>query len=199
MNQHFIVIILVIITNSGHHRELNCNELVVIFSFSSSCFCTSHSVVHCYLLDHHHAWIVASSGSTFHRNYLWLSLRIMIIMIFLIIILNTCRRVYDARTSQSVGQRLSQTNLLSMFGNTRVRRIYKQPNKKGNKQTKWGSNPNFSGKSGIRAHEGSGGQGARSLVLLIIFNINQGHVAPWRTTLDCAITPIPIKYKILQH
>ena len=30
------------------------------------------------------------------------------------------RRVYDARTSQSVGQRLSQTNLLSMFGNTRV-------------------------------------------------------------------------------
>ena len=94
-------------------------------------------------LIHHHAWIVASSGSTFHRNYLWLSLRIMIIMIFLIIIMNTCRRVYDARTSQSVGQRLSQTNLLSMFGNTRVRRIDKQTNKKGNKQTKWGSNPIF--------------------------------------------------------
>ena len=36
----------------------------------------------------------------------------------------SCRRVYDARTSQSVGQRLSQTNLLSMFGSTRERVEY---------------------------------------------------------------------------
>lgn len=37
---------------------------------------------------------------------------------------DSTRRVYDARTSQSVGQRLSQTNLLSMFGNTRERVEY---------------------------------------------------------------------------
>jgi hypothetical protein len=34
------------------------------------------------------------------------------------------RRVYEARTSQSVGQRLSQTNLLSMFGSSRERVEY---------------------------------------------------------------------------
>ena len=34
------------------------------------------------------------------------------------------RRVYEARTSQSVGQRLSQTNLLSIFGSSRERVEY---------------------------------------------------------------------------
>jgi len=37
---------------------------------------------------------------------------------------DSTRRVYDSRTSQSVGQRLSQTNLLSMFGNTKERVEY---------------------------------------------------------------------------
>ena len=31
------------------------------------------------------------------------------------------RRVWEARSSQTVSQRLSQTNLLSMFGQTKVR------------------------------------------------------------------------------
>jgi hypothetical protein len=39
-------------------------------------------------------------------------------------ILYRTRRVYEARTSQSVGQRLSQTNLLSMFGSSRERVEY---------------------------------------------------------------------------
>ena len=34
------------------------------------------------------------------------------------------RRVWETRSSQTVSQRLSQTNLLSMFGQTKVRREY---------------------------------------------------------------------------
>ena len=49
----------------------------------------------------------------------------------LIIVKTFCRRVYDARTSQSVGQRLSQTNLLSMFGNTRVSKVDKENGQQG--------------------------------------------------------------------
>jgi hypothetical protein len=47
---------------------------------------------------------------------------------------DSVRRVYDARTSQTVGQRLSQTNLLSMFGSgkERVEHVHvKGPNEKG--------------------------------------------------------------------
>jgi len=47
---------------------------------------------------------------------------------------DSVRRVYDARTSQTVGQRLSQTNLMSIFGSTkeRVEHVHvKGPNEKG--------------------------------------------------------------------
>ena len=36
------------------------------------------------------------------------------------------RRVWETRSSQTVSQRLSQTNLLSMFGQTKVRCEYDQ-------------------------------------------------------------------------
>ena len=41
------------------------------------------------------------------------------------------RRVWETRTSQTVSQRLSQTNLLSIFGQTKVKsKYYNVPNQK---------------------------------------------------------------------